>query len=96
VPFSVVFLDGFKNTNCLCVEYTVRDREHVIEFKLANDMIFDHEPWELNDSFSAGRSKIMFTSTLPCCESEIADSDAVGHTVRIDTCSEPERKCVRC
>jgi hypothetical protein len=27
-------------------------------------MIFDHEPWELNDCFSADRSKIIFTSTL--------------------------------
>lgn len=62
------------------VEYTVRDRGHAIEFELANDVIFDHEPWELNDYFSADRSKIMFTLTLPGCESEIADSDAVGHT----------------
>jgi hypothetical protein len=93
VPFPVVILDGFRNTNGLYVECTVRDRGHVIEF--ANYMVFDHEPWELNDCFSADRSKIMFTSTLPGCGSKIADSDAVGHTVRIDTCSQPERKCVR-
>jgi hypothetical protein len=40
----------------LCVEYTVRDLGHVlIQFELANNMIFDHEPWELNDCFSADR-----------------------------------------
>jgi hypothetical protein len=86
VPFPGVFLDGFRNTNWLCVGYTVRYVVLVlIEFELANNMIFDHEPWELNDCFSTDRCKKMFTSTLPGCESEIADSDAGGHTMRKDT-----------
>ena len=95
VPFSGVFLDGFRNTNWLCVEYTVRYEYiwHVlIECELANNMIFDHEPWELNDCLSADRSKIMFTSTLTFCESEIADSDAGGHTMRKDTYSRGRKK----
>ena len=88
VLFAVLFLDGFRNTNWLCVEHTVRYIGHVlIEFELANNVIFDHEPWELNDCFSADRSKVMFASTLPGCESEIADSDAGGHTMRKDTYS---------
>ena len=97
VPFPGVFLDGFRNTNWLCVGYTVKYVYwHVlIEFQLANNMIFDHEPWELNNCFSADHSEIMFTSTLPGCESEIADSDASGHTMRKDAYSESERKCVR-
>lgn len=97
VPFPGVFLDGIRNTNWFCVEYTVRDLGYVrvfIEFEPANNIVFDHEPWKLRDCFTADHSKIMFTSTLPVCESEIADSDAGGHSLRKDAYSEPEIKCI--
>jgi len=64
----------------------------LIECELANNMLFDHEPWELNDCFGADRSKIMITSTLPICESKAADSDARGHTVRKDIFSRGRKK----
>ena len=92
VPFPGVFLDGIRNTNWFCVEYTVRDLGHVlIESEPANNIVFDHEPWKLRDSFSADHSKLMFTSTLPVCESEIADSDAGGHALRKGAYSEPKQ-----
>jgi hypothetical protein len=61
VPFPGVFL-GVRNTNWFCIVYNVRDLGHMlIEFEHANNMIFNHEPWELNDCLSEDLSKIMFT-----------------------------------
>lgn len=91
MPFPGLFLEGIRNTNWFCVEYTVRDLGHVlIEFEPANNNVFDHEPWKLRDCFGADHSKIMFTSTLPVCESETTDSDAGCHSLRKGAYSEPE------